>query len=394
VPIYDLGDVISLTGGISGDDGATTCVTKYEFIYHSTLKISCAGRDPALSGAKSAVEKSLSQASNSNSESTVKYVDFVNSEVETGEKDVCLIDLNYIAESACRLNFVSEMLLNASDDCEITFKYYVDDALVDEYYPKTQLKKGNNLVHLVWHWDESRTNVPGSIIVYATVSSGSVTAEKGNARASVSGQGLTSTSAWDGKIKLYENIEPFNYHSVYKGMTASVSVKTIGPEESTLSDAIPSMDYSSIFSPFEGKVGNVNYLHRFDAYHLYDLTYDKEKIEAKDGVLKLKDGVTISEFTTYDGEADQILGCTVICDSNNVNFLASFDHGATWWEYSNGWINPDTTKESYGMFGPIMKQLTTEQWAEKLNGFLMIKVIIHEKGTFTEMQLFTNEVKE
>jgi hypothetical protein len=77
-----------------------------------------------------------------------------------------------------------------------------------------------------------------------------------------------------------------------------------------------------------------------------------------------------------------------------VNFLASFDHGETWWSYENGWTEPDTTRESYGMFGPAMKEITKDQWAEKLTGSIKIKAIIHKEGTLTDIQIFLKEVKE
>lgn len=125
-------------------------------------------------------------------------------------------------------------------------------------------------------------------------------------------------------------------------------------------------------------------------------TFEKyfKDVKKQEELEKLKDGVTIAELVTKDCEVEQVLNAASNCDSNNVNFLASFDHGGTWWEYANGWITPDTTKESYGMFAPAMKEITKEQWAVKLTGSIQLKTIIHEKGTLTDIQIFTKEVEE
>ena len=46
------------------------------------------------------------------------------------------------------------------------------------------------------------------------------------------------------------------------------------------------------------------------------------------------------------------------------------------------------------MFGPAMKEITKEQWAEKLSGSIKIKAIIHKEGTLTDIQIFLKEVSE
>ena len=93
--------------------------------------------------------------------------------------------------------------------------------------------------------------------------------------------------------------------------------------------------------------------------------------------------------TTPDCEVDQILTITSKHSGNDVAYIVSFDGGETWWTYANGWVEPDYTQDVYGMLEGTMRSITSEQWAEKLNGTIMVRAILIENATLTDIQIFT-----
>lgn len=283
--------------------------------------------------------------------------------------------------------------LLSDTDAVITVTYYLNGEEVRDYVPVETLPDGTHLLHLLFTWN-STANLTGNFEVWLSMAGGRCHISRGDARAYMAGQGLAGNGAWDGTVTVYDTVPGMNLFPVYRGIDTSVDFSLFSPGTYGYSDIVPSMSLTSVLRPIAGTIGTVKFLHRFDTEHLDEVTYNTDEIEVKDGVWKLKDGVTIAELVTKDCEVEQVLSAASNCDSNNVNFLASFDHGGTWWEYANGWITPDTTKESYGMFAPAMKEITKEQWAVKLTGSIQLKAIIHEKGTLTDIQIFTKEVEE
>lgn len=59
--IYDLMDVIELTGGIVGSDNVLTCIVAYQWNYLNGYTIQCFGSNPALASAKSRTDRSISE---------------------------------------------------------------------------------------------------------------------------------------------------------------------------------------------------------------------------------------------------------------------------------------------------------------------------------------------
>ena len=58
--VFDLMDVIVLTGGLIGNSPITSCITKMDWSFLGGYSISCSGSDPALASAKSKTDKNLS----------------------------------------------------------------------------------------------------------------------------------------------------------------------------------------------------------------------------------------------------------------------------------------------------------------------------------------------
>lgn len=93
--------------------------------------------------------------------------------------------------------------------------------------------------------------------------------------------------------------------------------------------------------------------------------------------------------TTPDCDVAQIVRVTSTHSGNDVAYIVSFDSGESWWTYANSWVEPDYTQDVYGMFEGTMRSITTEQWAEKLNGTVMIQAILVTNATLTDIQIYT-----
>lgn len=405
-PVYDLGDVILFTGGIAGDS-SKSCITKYDWTYNGTYKATGVGQNPALVSAKSKVDKNIAGLLSTTNSDSIYYYSYVNAEEITigdGNKGK-IIDLKYATQKATYIEFHAEIKLRidttetATDnlvtntDGIVTVTYYMNGEEIKDYYPVETLQDGTHLLHLQYIW-KSTANLMGNFAVWISMSGASLFIDEGNARAYLVGQGLAGEGAWDGTISPEDEVTPSDLSIIRRTYTDAVSIAMIEQNNAGISDDVPAISLSSILRGISGSVGNVKFLYRYDVLHDSVMTYDHDKIEISGSSWKLKDTTSTEEIESPDEEASEILSVSADCDSNNVNFLASFDHGVTWWSYENGWTLPDTTKESYGMFGPAMKEITKEQWAEKLSGSIKIKAIIHKEGTLTDIQIFLKEVSE
>jgi len=405
-PVYDLGDVLLFTGGIA-ETSSKSCITKYDWTYNGSYKATCVGQNPALVSAKSKVDKNIAGLLSTTNSDSIYYYSYVNAEEITigdGNKGK-IIDLKYATQKATYIEFHAEIKLRidttetATDnlvtntDGIVTVTYYMNGEEIKDYYPVETLQDGTHLLHLQYIW-KSTANLMGNFAVWISMSGASLFIDEGNARAYLVGQGLAGEGAWDGTISPEDEVTPSDLSIIRRTYTDAVSIAMIEQNNAGISDDVPAISLSSILRGISGSVGNVKFLYRYDVLHDSVMTYDHDKIEISGSSWKLKDTTSTEEIESPDEEASEILSVSADCDSNNVNFLASFDHGVTWWSYENGWTLPDTTKESYGMFGPAMKEITKEQWAEKLSGSIKIKAIIHKEGTLTDIQIFLKEVSE
>ena len=76
----------------------------------------------------------------------------------------------------------------------------------------------------------------------------------------------------------------------------------------------------------------------------------------------------------------------------NVGFIVSFDGGVNWWTYTSDWVEPDYTQDMYGMFESRLRTITPEKWAEKLEGEIMIKVLMLVGARLADIQIYLEEI--
>ena len=107
-PSYDLGDVISFTGGIAG---RTCCVTKFTFKHHKSIKLVGVGSDPSITNGKDHAAKSI-QALRKDQASSNSQITQVSSQVAVIQAQVEQISgsvmANYILPFGVSLDEITD----------------------------------------------------------------------------------------------------------------------------------------------------------------------------------------------------------------------------------------------------------------------------------------------
>lgn len=96
--VYDLMDVVELTGGILGDSvDIYGCITKYEWTLLGGMKIQGAGANPALASAKSKTDKNivgLKKSEDKNKKETKNSINSITDDITTINQNITNINTN------------------------------------------------------------------------------------------------------------------------------------------------------------------------------------------------------------------------------------------------------------------------------------------------------------
>jgi len=132
-PIYDLGDVINFSGGISGD--CVGCVMAYEYTL-TNCSFEGYGDNPALANARSKTDKDISGLVQSTSENEVTYHTYTNLERINiaPETETTIASLAFTSAQTTTVKILHEFILDMVKDLTIgggyELRYYLDEELV------------------------------------------------------------------------------------------------------------------------------------------------------------------------------------------------------------------------------------------------------------------------
>ena len=147
-PIFDLGDEISFTGGISGN--STGCVMSLNYSLDS-YSFEGYGDDPALANARSKTDKDISGLIQSTTENEVTYYNYANVDAITfgSEQEVSLASLRFTSAQQTTIKilheFIFDMLSDLASEGSYEIRYYLDDELLT-YKPYERLGGIQSLV--------------------------------------------------------------------------------------------------------------------------------------------------------------------------------------------------------------------------------------------------------
>ena len=400
-PSLMVGDVLNFTGN-HAVDGKLSAITKQVIKINGNMELSCVGSDPNLN-VLTATEKQIQMAAKNSNKDGMYYYDYANAaEINIGDGETAQVILfEYVTTKETHVDFHGEIKMfvettESSDedtdsytetDGVIYVTYRSGGAEVTEHYPVDTFFDGVHLLHLLYTWWAS-ANILGSFEVKIRCEGCSVIIPMGASRGYIAGVGLAGDGAWDGAVHVYEDFAPIDFGIIRKNFESEVENSNLTPLAPVPTENVVRRNFfTTIFKSFTEEVGTSG-LHRFSvAYNANDMTYDNAVVSGS--VWVVRDTENLGFVTTPDCAVDQILTITSKHSGNDVAYIVSFDGGTTWWTYANGWVEPDYTQDVYGMFEGTMRSITTEQWAEKLNGTIMVKAIMIENASLTDIQIFT-----
>lgn len=132
-PIYDLGDEINFTGGISAN--STGCVMAYSFTLDS-FSFEGYGDDPALSDARSKGDKDISSIRKKSGENEIAYYTFANlQQIAFGsDEEIVLANIYFTAAKEATVKIYHEFIFDFVKDLAVNssyeLRYYYDGELL------------------------------------------------------------------------------------------------------------------------------------------------------------------------------------------------------------------------------------------------------------------------
>lgn len=141
-PIFDLGDEIDFTGGISNN--CTGCIMAISYTL-TNYNFEGFGDDPTLSNARTKTDKNISGLLQSTVENEVTYYNYANVDSITfgSEQEVTIASLTFTSAQQTTVKilheFILDMVADLAADCSYELRYYFDNELLP-YSPYEQIK--------------------------------------------------------------------------------------------------------------------------------------------------------------------------------------------------------------------------------------------------------------
>lgn len=238
-PAYDLGDVITLSGGM-GDDTKHFVIQRFSYNLHNNYTAEGVGKNPDVANAKSKTDKQIAGLLNNTNQNVIQYYFFNNSEEiiiqDGGTRNI--VDLRFASLKATTVMFEAEVLLEADttvtgieyNDLIGTVTYYINSTEVAERHPVETWVDGEHILHLQYHLNIGDAQLT-RFVATLTAAGGEITIPINGVEAVISGQGLVASDSWDGYIDLEDTVSEITLNgiSVEDNILDSVSTSTDVP---------------------------------------------------------------------------------------------------------------------------------------------------------------------
>ena len=245
--VYDLGDVISCTGGLAGSGTLSCCVHYIDWNSKVSTNLQGFGSDPSLVSGKSKTDKALQGLLKKTSENEVIIYSFVNAySISLGnEEEEQIVNIRFATVSPKIVNIWHEVKLDveALDDTEpikCTARYYLNDDLI-AYTPVTTWNNdGFHLLHLLYFLNELESSTPYSWKVTLELENATGEIALGDVHASLYGQGLVATDKWNGLIEVSDSFSlrlGSHYYTSFEDQTPIISNPESMPDAPAISES-------------------------------------------------------------------------------------------------------------------------------------------------------------
>ena len=263
----DLGDVLRFSGG-HADVTKMAAITAVTYKIGGRQTIKCVGKNPRLARAKSKNDKNISGLLNQIEAGKIGIHTFTNASAYTiADVDTRIIRIEFATTEANHAQFFAQIIIdvtadeversatasgtivvpipepdppepdppepeNESDEssnqiipievevnlpvewtedgkAEFYVTYFLNNFEILEFHPEESWHSGKHILSLYYPIEEVIPDALNTFEVYIRMTNGNGSVSVGNCIASISGQSMAAAQAWDGKIEIEEQTEPF-----------------------------------------------------------------------------------------------------------------------------------------------------------------------------------------
>lgn len=288
-PIFDLGDEIAFSGGISGD--STGCVMYFNYTA-TGFEFEGYGDDPALANGRSKVDKNIAGLLSKTDSNSITYYSLQNiSEININEGvETSLGEIRFAAktetEVVVQMEFALETESTAEDTRTIVYndeeqpddpdtpedesdetvtvevgyfdknetpiiahlRYYYDDNLVAYEPVETWTEEGAHVLHGFYHIKNVDIERSHKWKVTVELTNGTGIVDIGYGHMLINGQGLVGDEKWDGEINVSDETGLYDIKSlsVVDLTDDTPSIEFVIPTEITATDETPTENIEAL----------------------------------------------------------------------------------------------------------------------------------------------------
>lgn len=265
-PALDVGDILSFSGG-QADATKYACITSNSIKIGGRQTIKCVGKNPKLSRAKSKNDKNISGLLNQIEAGRIGIHTFINASAFTvADVDTKIISIQFATSEDNHAQFFGQVIVNVSAEvvtrlaeasgevvipsvnvdeipaeesedepavigateeqtltvtlpvtwtedghADVIFTFEFNDEIVEIHHPQENWHSGKHTILLYYPIENVVANYTNTFNVYMRCSGGTGFVDTGWCIASISGQSMGASAAWDGTINVEEYVSHFGF---------------------------------------------------------------------------------------------------------------------------------------------------------------------------------------
>ena len=267
-PALDVGDILSFSGG-QADATKYACITSNSIKIGGRQAIKCVGKNPKLSQAKSKNDKNISGLLNQIEAGRIGIHTFTNASAFTvADVDTKIISIQFATSEDNHAQFFGQVIVDVSAEpvsrsvtasgdvmipsvkvdgisedeeesdpavignteeqtitvslpftwtedghADVIFTFEFNDEIVEVHHPQENWHSGKHTILLYYPIENVVANYTNTFNVYMRCSGGTGFVDTGWCIASISGQSMGASAAWDGNINVEEYVSRFGFGS-------------------------------------------------------------------------------------------------------------------------------------------------------------------------------------
>ena len=220
-PAIDVGDVLAFSGG-QADQSKYACVTACSVKIGGRQTMKCVGKNPRLAQAKSKNDKNIAGLMNqlgANKESGRFGIHtFTNAAAfSVRGVEMRIISMEFATAEADHAQFFGQVIVDVWPDgagdsyVDVIFTFELNNQRIPLHCPQERWHSGVHTILLYYPIEDIVPNFVNVFNVYMKCYGGTGDVNPGMCVASISGQGMGASGAWDGRIDVEEYVERFAF---------------------------------------------------------------------------------------------------------------------------------------------------------------------------------------